>query len=345
MNRLILFFSLSLIGNLCRAQVFSWDNVSAIGDSPNYSDLYYWAAHPAKQDPSDLLPGKKGQLNEPNTSPQVDVFFIYPTLYTGIAYAENPWYADVTDTLLNNRIDESTIKFQASVFNETCRVFSPRYRQAHLSVFSETDLVLKDSVLKTAFQDVEKAFRHYLEKENQGRPFIIASHSQGSVHAAWLIQSQIENSPLQKQLVAAYLVGMPLKKDLFENLKPCEDAAETGCWITWNTYARKYYPKHFFDIYKNALSTNPLNWKINDTYAHRRENIGGLLRDFDKIRPKLTDAQNHQGILWIRKPHFPGRIFVRMKRYHVADYNLFYMNIRENVALRANHYLTENPRL
>lgn len=307
--------------------------------------MFYWAAHPAKQDPSDLLPGKKGQIILANSSPQVDVFFVYPTLYTGATDSETPWYADVMDTALNKRIDESTIKFQASVFNGSCRVFAPRYRQAHLSVFSEQDQVLKDSVLKTSFRDVEIAFLHYLKNENQGRPFIIASHSQGSVHAAWLIKSQIENTALQKQLVAAYLVGMPLKIDLFENIKPCENADEIGCWVTWNTYARKYYPERFHLIYENALNTNPLNWKIDNSYAHRKENKGGLLRDFEKIRPRLTDAQNHQGILWIRKPYFPGRIFVRMKRYHVADYNLFYLNIRENVAERVNQYLKDNPQL
>jgi hypothetical protein len=133
---------------------------------------------------------------------------------------------------------------------------------------------------------------------------------------------------------------MPIKSDHFEDLMPCEDALQTECWISWNTFKKGHYPASFAITYDDALSTNPLNWTIGDTYASREENKGGVLRNFEKIVPRVNDAQNYKGVLWVEKPHFPGRIFLRTKRYHIADYNLFYMNIRSNVKDRVGQLLT-----
>jgi hypothetical protein len=56
---------------------------------------------------------------------------------------------------------------------------------------------------------------------------------------------------------------------------------------------------------------------------------------------QAADAQNHQGMLWINKPYVRGRAFLKTKVWHVADINLFWMNIRENVALRLETFLKQ----
>jgi len=305
--------------------------------APDYADPANWAAHPRKADAADLTPGK-AQLADGQDVARVDVFFVHPTLYSGSHHPDYPWNADTRDVSINQEVDQTTIKYQASVFNATARVFAPRYRQAHLDVFTVADSVTKEKALAIAYEDVKAAFFYYLKEENKGRPFIIASHSQGTVHAARLMAEHVEDSPLRSQLIAAYLVGMPLRPDIFQDIRPCEGKTETGCWVSWNTYARDYYPPHFEKWYRNALSTNPLNWQIDSTYAARTENIGGVLKNFNKIHPALNDAQNHEGLLWIEKPRFFGNFLYQMKRYHIADYNLFYMNIRQNVADRAGQY-------
>ena len=53
-------------------------------------------------------------------------------------------------------------------------------------------------------------------------------------------------------------------------------------------------------------------------------------------------AKNTNGILEIQKPQEGGFIPMVMKNYHLYDYSLFYMNIRENVALRIKKYLESN---
>jgi hypothetical protein len=84
--------------------------------------------------------------------------------------------------------------------------------------------------------------------------------------------------------------------------------------------------------------TNPLSWTTMPTYISSEKNKGSILRDFNKMIPHTTDAQIHNGILWVNKPKFPGAIFYRSKNYHIGDINLFYMNMRENIEQRIFSY-------
>ena len=68
-------------------------------------------------------------------------------------------------------------------------------------------------------------------------------------------------------------------------------------------------------------------------------NSGGILRNFNKVIPGLVHAQIHGNILWVNKPKFFGSFFLKIKNYHIADYNLFYISIRENVGTRIRSFL------
>jgi hypothetical protein len=343
MKNIIAVFALLglLFSAVAQKETLDRSQLEKLPAAPDYTSLDMWAAHPEKEDTADETPGKK-QLIDGQMNAKVDVFFVYPTIYAGKQNPSNPWNADVYDMSLNEKIDNSTIKNQASVFNGSAKVYAPRYRQAHLQVYYVKDAVIKSTALDYAYEDVKAAFKYYLENYNNNRPFIIASHSQGTSHAARLVKEMIEGTSLQERMVAAYLVGMPLKKDMYEQITPCEEASQTGCWISWNTFREGHFPDHFAVTYDKALSTNPLNWRIDDTYASRDENKGGVLRNFEKITPRVTDAQNYRGVLWAEKPHFFGRILLRTKRYHIADYNLYYVNIRQNIEERVDAFLQSN---
>jgi hypothetical protein len=334
----LLILVLFLVGSLHGQDKYGRQDLAKIPSPPDYTNLYFWAAHPALNDYADRVPGK-GEITENQEDAPADVFFVHPTIYTGKQNEYYPWNADLYLEKLNNDVDKSTIKNQASVFNGSCKVYAPRYRQAHIEVFKTKDPFIKDSALNIAYTDVKKAFEVYMENFNNGRPFILASHSQGTVHAERLLDELIQNKSLQKQLICAYLVGMPIKKTRFYYIPPCSNPEEIGCWISWNTYAENYYPESFNTDYAGALSTNPLSWKLDEQPVSRKMNIGGVLRNYKKIRPGLNDARNHQGVLWIEKPRFFGNFLFNWKRYHVADYNLFYMNIRQNVSKRVNVFI------
>ena len=307
---------------------------SLFAQFPDYNELQNWAAHPWKRDNSDRLP-KDLQKNTLRDS-VVDVFFVHPTTYFGF---KNGWNALPGNDEVNKRTDEKPVLYQASVFNEQARVFAPRYRQASYSAYFTDKKDSAKIAFDTAYEDVKTAFLFYLEHWNNNRPFIIASHSQGTQHAGRLLKELVENTPLQNRLVMAYLIGMPVHSDYFTYLQPCTDSTQTGCFVSWRTYIRDYEGEPYIaEETKNVIVTNPLTWKIDSVYAPRKLNKGGILYNFDKVIPHLTDAQTHGNILWARRPKKFGSFLIRLKNYHIADYNLFYMNIREDVRRRIGYF-------
>ncbi|MEO6166685.1 MAG: DUF3089 domain-containing protein [Chitinophagales bacterium] len=117
-----------------------------------------------------------------------DVFFIHPTIYTYKPTTAYEWNGDVNDVTLNTKTDYSTIHYQVTVFNGSCKIYAPRYRQAHITAFYAAKGDDGREALDIAYSDVRAAFQYYLEHYNNGRPVIIASHSQGTRHAEHLLK-------------------------------------------------------------------------------------------------------------------------------------------------------------
>jgi len=305
--------------------------------SPNYAQLDSWAAHPDKADNADRLPD--GVEKEMSLEDKVDVFFLHPTTYNGKKGHRN-WNGDIQDAQLNERTDGSTILYQASIFNGAGRVFAPRYRQAHIYAYFSADKSSAKEAFELAYTDIKAAFQYYLDNHNQGRPIIIAAHSQGTTHGTRLVAEFFDGKTLQDQLVTAYLVGMPLATEQFKEIPLCDSPSDTQCFSAWQTYKTGYYPKKYVYGEQYAV-TNPLSWTLDTNYQPKSANEGAILRKFEKLLPELVDAQIEKGMLWVNKPKFPGSFFFRSKRYHIVDFNFFYMNVRNNAILRAETFLGE----
>lgn len=324
---------------------------STTGPSPDYNDLYFWAAHPHKHDPADSIPGF---LNKEQRDSLADVFFIHPTTFgTGIhseADVAEPderkrnllsdlknaaWNADLGDTALNRLTDRRPILYQASVFNGSCRVFAPRYRQASLKAFLVRQSAHAQAAFDLAYGDVKKAFQHYLNHENNGRPFIIASHSQGSLHAIRLLQELVDGKPLQKQLVCAYVVGYQIEKNSFRTIPLGNTPTATHCVIGWRTYQKNELPHSIENEHGNSLCVNPLTWSTSSELAPSHLHTGAL-KGFNELIPHSLSAQvePHSAILWVSFPNVVDSFPKKLKNLHVLDYNLFWMNIRDNVRQR-----------
>jgi hypothetical protein len=226
--------------------------------------------------------------------------------------------------------------YQASAFNEY-RVFAPRYRQAHLrSYYSESKEA--SNAFDTAYEDIKAAFTYYLINYNNNRPLIIASHSQGTTHALRLLKEFMETRSVSDKLVAAYLVGMYIPGDYSTILPICKDSIDVRCLCAWRSFQTNYIPSYVKNEKEPSLVVNPLTWTTANTYASKTINKGAVLRNFNKVYTGVADAKIEGGVLWINKPQFPGSLFVRMKNYHIADINFFYVNIRENVRQRVERY-------
>ncbi len=304
-------------------------------EEPNYSDLFYWAAHPQKKDPSDSVPKA---LQHEKQEILADVFFLHPTTLTSkkLAHVHN---ASLLDDSLNLKTDYSSILYQATAFNKYGQVYAPRYRQAHINNYYVGDRATTQQYFDLAYQDVKKAFEYYLQHHNNGKPIIIASHSQGTEHAARLLLEYFENKPLQKQLVAAYLIGMPIKENLFSNIPACETPQQTGCICSWRTM-KSYHENNFMkkENFKSIV-TNPITFTRERGLIGRSKHKGSLLQNFNVIVPHVTGAEVGDKVLFTPKLHFKGSIFFTRKDYHVGDINLFYMNIRENASERIKSFL------
>lgn len=307
---------------------------------PDYSQNRSWAALPTRKDLADEIPKSKIGLSDNQAAAVADVFFIYPTIYTSKPNNQYTWNASIEDLELNKAIDNSTIKNQASVFNGSCKVYAPRYRQAHYSVFLTKDTLSAKESMELAYQDIKEAFEYYLNIYNQGRPIIVAGHSQGTLHAVRLLKDFFDNKPLQNRLISSYLVGMPIRDGMFKNLRLSEGPGQIGGYTSWNTFANNYIP----DYYQNGLNksqlVNPVTWstevKFNDYKQHK-----GTLGSKFKISSKIIAAKPNAGLLWIKKPKVFGKIFLNTKIWHFADYNLFWIDIRENITLQIQTYIKQ----
>ncbi|MBC7884883.1 MAG: DUF3089 domain-containing protein [Saprospiraceae bacterium] len=336
MNRLI-FIAIILLLNSCKTYKPDYVYQQYHNTRVDYTNLNYWAAHPNKTDEADLTPEGDTVSTQ---GVDADVFFIHPTTYTG-EKGQDKWNSNLDDAELNRKTDEGTIRFQASAFNHAGRVFAPRYRQAHLYAYFTADTISAKKAFDFAYKDVKEAFEYYLKYFNNDRPIIIASHSQGTNHAERLLTEYFDQKTLYKKLVISYLIGMPVAKDRFTDIKPCIDSTDTGCFVSWRTFKKAYHlPKKLSS--DKICVTNPLSWKTDETYMPKSANKGTLLFKFNKIYQNHVDAQVCKDILWSCKPKFPGSLFLWTKNYHPADINLYYFNIRENALSRVKKFLEKS---
>ena len=259
-----------------------------------------------------------------------------PTLNT--ADEDLRWNVPIDDGIQQKKVLQKAVLFQASAFTNVAQLYVPYYRQAHLRSYQRLDEGGKQALL-LAYSDVKKAFETYLKKFNNGRPIILASHSQGSTHTKFLLRDFFDNKPLQKQLIAAYVVGTVIKSDQYQSLKPMTSPNEVGGYVGWNTFRKGYYPKNK-NFYKGSVTTNPITWDAAKSTVFNQHK--GFLYSNKKVYSKALKIEVTDGLIWSTNPKFPMRFFMSfMKNYHVGDLNLFWQDIRENVALRTKTFLEE----
>jgi hypothetical protein len=239
--------------------VASYASAEPSRKTPDYSKAQCWASLPGRWNSSDSVPQPLQSASFKN--PRADVFFLHPTTFG--PGDDSAWNADINDPQINAKTDYTTMLYQASAFNEF-QLYAPRYRQANLRAYYDKDTLRAAQALDLAYQDIKRAFQYYLDHCNHGRPIIIAAHSQGSTHAKRLLKEFFENKPLQSQLVVAYILGMSLARDYFQNLPPCRDSTQTGCLISWRTFKKGYEPEFVKKEHGSAWVTNPLTWTLTE---------------------------------------------------------------------------------
>ncbi len=302
------------------------ETLEPIPRPPDYAVEADWAALPWREDAADLLPKGLGVSEGPGTA---DVFYLHPTMYE----EGSAWNASMDSLALNEAVDVWPVRHQAAIFNGAGRVFAPRYRQAHIRVFSVGDS-LSLGALQVAYADIRAAFQHFLDHWDEGRPLVIAAHSQGSWHARWLLQEFFDGTRLQERLVAAYIPGMDIYPSDFKVLPPCTGPTDQRCYCTWMSYGTGYLPP-WLEAKPSAPSViHPIAWTTQAELTNPREAHGGAVREsFRNKNPGSITARVHpDGVLWVDQPHmFLIGKWLHRDNWHVGDFNLFWSNIRDNV--------------
>lgn len=330
--------------------------------TPDYSADENWAALPSN--PGETASKPEGVVDVAMV-PEADIFYVHPTTLLD----KTKWNDfTLTDENAKSRVDNRVMKMQASVYNAAGRVFAPRYRQATFGSFFDTE----GNGLKAiglAFTDVLAAFDNFIAERSDGRPFILAGHSQGSLHLLHLLKERISGTDLQNRMIAAYIVGWPvsMEADLgaMPDIKACERKHETGCVISYQTFGLGGDPSGilaYMDISNGLggaprkgtqmLCTNPQDWMIGSNET-RSAHLGAVLRSDEDDRPigkpikHFTGTQcGTDGILYVTD--LPGEAWQDLKmhgeNYHVYDYHMFYMNLRENAVLRAQRWFADKQR-
>ena len=315
--------------------------------APDYDDPASWAALPAAEGEAGLVPPGASPAAR---QPRADVFYIHPTTML----TRDRWNADIRDARINHWTDISVVARQASIFNGCCRIFAPRYRQGSPLAYAAMGGD-GDKAYDLAYQDVLRAFEHYLAHANHGRPFIIVGHSQGALLAKRLVAERIEGSPLARRMVAAYIVGLGISEGefgrSFHAVRPCTGPRQTGCVLTWNSFlvgsdTGAYRQRQAADYrlrYGNAgaelACTNPLLLSGRAEPSHGA--LPGEARDgpLQVLVPRSVTARCVDGVLMVDpspalelKP-LPGG------NMHYHDMSMFYEDLRLDAIRRVDAFL------
>lgn len=331
------------------------------GAAPDYADEANWAALPTTDDLADLTPQGVAKRM---AAADVDVFFIHPTGYL----AARRWTSPMDPASATEENTKWMMANQASVFNGCCDVYAPRYREAAIHVYVG-DRVRRDMILDFAYADVERAFDYFLEHHSQGRPFIIASHSQGSYHAMKLLEERIDGTDLRTRMVAAYVLGAAgdvtaARVSQLQTIRPCDAETDLNCVMHLAAFADGSGAAKGKLSDGAPLCTNPLSWRNDGARAEASLHRGYVppsgVFSFDVMggdaatgvvfgplgapEPELTFAECRDGKLIVANLSKvitePGAA-PGSGNYHGLDYPLFAMDLRANAIARADTWLAQ----
>jgi len=315
--------------------VFTFTSCGKKPDSIDYSKTKNWLSLPT------------------STDKKVDVFYVYPTAWSKLKKSD-PDICEIDNPLM---LEGSSITYQAqaTAFETIGNIYSPYYRQAEISSFTSLTIEEREKVIGgIPASDVISAFDYYIKNYNQGRPFILAGHSQGSNVLLFLLSRYMKENPkVYERMIAAYVIGYSVTRDYLSknmHLKFAEGPDDTGVIISYNTEAPGVTGKNIV-LLPGAISINPINWSREENPASSEENLGAIRIDnvwnvveknvknyadarVDKTRGVVTCSTVDAEKLTPASDIFPKGV------YHSYDYPFYYYNIRENAERREIKFLS-----
>ena len=308
---------------------------------PDYAQASNWLSEPSSSD-----------ISKP-----VDVFFLYPTIYQQ-SKPSDPMVCSADNPQMRSGA-HAAFSRTATAFSPLANVFAPYYRQAAIQVLALPLAKQQQIVGGDPTTDALSAFDYYIKHLNNGRPFILAGHSQGSNIMINLIADYMKKNPeVYKRMIAAYVPGYSITPQYLQQnneLKFAENADDTQVIVSYNTVApATKMPDPV--VLPGAMVINPITWTRSEATATASQNLGGI--SLDKSGSPVLDAQGQpQRVLGFADARIdtakgelicstadtatldPGNGLVAAGIFHNYDYPFYYFDIRANAANRIRRYL------
>ena len=220
-------------------------------DSTDYSKPANWLCLPGLGDAcsvslksTELLPSGYGKqsVSGANLDAAVDCFIVYPTV------SRDPGMN--SDLKPGDGEERASIITQFARFASACRTYAPMYRSMTLGAVTAAATGADVSgPARIALGDVRAAWKTYLAKYNDGRPFVLIGHSQGSLMLQQLLALDIDGKPVAKRMKLAIIPGFnvmvpqgKLVGGTFKTTPVCSKPGQTGCVISYVSYREKNMP-------------------------------------------------------------------------------------------------------
>lgn len=313
------------------------------GTAPDYSRKEHWL------------------MRTENPDKAVDMIFLYPS-------SCNDPEEDVICRIDNPSMTQTAQLYyasQATAFEPVANMYAPYWRQVN---GAKIPMLSYEDVHKAEWSeprtDVYAALDYYFENLNNGRPFFLAGHSQGSNLSFIVLSDYMKEHPdYYERMIAAYCIGDSLTRQYLKDnphVKAAQAADDLGVVVSWNTEGPANKGRNSLVIAPGAIGINPLNWRTDETPAGPELNLGSFLPrllepGLDEL-PVKADAvlDLERGSLMVMNPEFEKYAITKIPgfeqvepvfgpaSYHGCDYSFFYLNIRENARLRAEEWLKRN---
>ena len=274
-----------------------------------------------------------------------DCFMIGPSVYTANGGDCNMPTYDAS-ALISYK---STLSMEKDIYSGTCVLYAPVYRQVSLEVY-DMPADEAEKYFEIAYGDVRDAFLYYMQNDNNGRPLVIAGFSQGADMAIRLLKEFGDCPEVKNVLVACYAIGWRITdEDIKEApyLKPAEGENDTGVIIAYDCESEEVTSSLVVPAGTKTYSINPLNWQTDSAVAGKELNLGACFADYsggvteipeftgcyiDPVRGslKVTDVPAEE--------YPPVLSMFSEGEYHIYDYQFFFRNLQENVAVRVSAF-------
>ena len=309
-----------------------------VGDPSDYSDADNW-------------------LNIPEIIYDVDTVYVYPTVYSDSG-ADAPEIVPIDNETMRAGA-QSNFAVYSAAYSHCTNVFAPYYRQTNMYTYAGLD---SEGILE--FQqreqrtDIYAALDYYFEHYNDGRPYILAGHSQGSMMIRIVLREYMRAHPeYYGNMVAAYVLGYSMTTDDLEynpELRFAQGADDTGVVISWNIEGPGNKDQSSIVVCENAVSINPINWRTDETYAPAEDNLGTytVRSGTNELEPYPVKADarvdvgrgvvvcTSEGLPSISDRSAASAYYFGPESYHNGDYLFYFDNIKENVKLRTERFLS-----